>query len=168
MERRPRGQRLEDSPTHRGEDQVMIAIRGRTSQTFPSGQSCPPHLVHEQSSIQTHLTRAGPTLSHEGEVEILRDEHLLGKCIESVNSISEGASGSNMLPSESSKTRAKRSYGSVYWSNKDAFPVELFPSLRVQQDPTDLYHFRRILSHVDAMLVASRGHVDNHISVHCD
>src|SRR5712671_831661 len=46
------------TPTH-----IMIAIRGRTGQTFPSGQSSPPHLVHEQSSIQTHLTCAGPTLS---------------------------------------------------------------------------------------------------------
>src|SRR5713101_1181137 len=42
---------------------LMIAIRGRTGQTFPSDRPSPPHLVHEQSSIQTHLTRAGPTLS---------------------------------------------------------------------------------------------------------
>jgi hypothetical protein len=40
-----------------------LQFAGRTGSTFPSSRSSPPHLVHEQSSIQTHLTRAGPTLS---------------------------------------------------------------------------------------------------------
>ncbi|KAI9429769.1 hypothetical protein F5148DRAFT_990174, partial [Russula earlei] len=42
---------------------IMVAIRGRTGSTFPSSRSSPPDLVHEQGSIQTRLTRAGPTSS---------------------------------------------------------------------------------------------------------
>lgn len=42
---------------------MMIAIHGRTTKTFPSWQPCPPNVVHEQSSILTQLTCAGPTSS---------------------------------------------------------------------------------------------------------
>jgi hypothetical protein len=40
----------------------MIAIRGRTCQAFPPDKPSPPDLVHEQSSISTPFTCAGPNV----------------------------------------------------------------------------------------------------------
>src|ERR1700761_5434686 len=42
---------------------MMITIRGQTIQAFPPEPPDPPDLVHEQSSILTQLTCAGPTSS---------------------------------------------------------------------------------------------------------
>jgi hypothetical protein len=41
----------------------MITIRRQTQDTFPHQEPNPPDLVHEQSSIRTQLTCAGPTSS---------------------------------------------------------------------------------------------------------
>ncbi|EGN91020.1 hypothetical protein SERLA73DRAFT_67808 [Serpula lacrymans var. lacrymans S7.3] len=40
----------------------MITIRRRTRQAFPPDEPSPPDLVHEQSSISTQLTCAGPNI----------------------------------------------------------------------------------------------------------
>jgi hypothetical protein len=40
----------------------MIAIRRRARQAFPPGEPSPPDLVHEQSSILTPFTCAGPNI----------------------------------------------------------------------------------------------------------
>ena len=40
----------------------MIAIRRRARQAFPPDEPSPPDLVHEQSSISTPFTCAGPKI----------------------------------------------------------------------------------------------------------
>ena len=44
----------------------MIAIRGRARRAFPPDMPSPPDLVHEQSSICTPFTRAGPCIVASG------------------------------------------------------------------------------------------------------
>ncbi|THU90193.1 hypothetical protein K435DRAFT_676446, partial [Dendrothele bispora CBS 962.96] len=42
---------------------IMITIRRQATKAFPPRQPSPPDLVHEQSSILTQVTYAGPTSS---------------------------------------------------------------------------------------------------------
>lgn len=42
----------------------------------------------------------------------------------------------------------------------------LFKRFCIQENPTDLNDLRRILSHIDTMLIASSGHMDDHITIH--
>ncbi|KAJ3870763.1 hypothetical protein F5051DRAFT_341673, partial [Lentinula edodes] len=42
---------------------IMITIRKQIAKAFPPKQSSSPDLVHEQSSISTQVTCAGPTSS---------------------------------------------------------------------------------------------------------
>ncbi|KAJ3780454.1 hypothetical protein GGU10DRAFT_279362, partial [Lentinula aff. detonsa] len=42
---------------------IMFTIREQAAKAFPPKQPSPPDLVHEQSSISTQVTCAGPTSS---------------------------------------------------------------------------------------------------------
>lgn len=103
--------------------------------------------------------------SDEGELEAFGHEVFLGKGIEASDCVSEGAGVSDLIPGEGREARAESCDGCVHWLHKNTVTMELLTRFGIEEYPSELNDFSRILCNVDAVLITSCSYVYYDVSV---